>query len=542
MLKHFTDAEDSGGTEGSRGQHLGKRNCGSFAEHLKPTFDHTEKQGEAISESPAMDIVERILEVAKIIYGKYQNMKYCKKQKERLIKRMEILLRPIELLRAQSIRNLSPSLKWMLQDMLNLLLEAQELFDKYKSQNLLERFVKASDMLEEFADLNERFGDMGQGLLLQLQVEQKVLVSFEKCVVSKERCQDLAEDKVCWKEMLKGQQDDTHTEITEINKHFLTKMTFLMEMKDHILYKGEYYKSPVAIKVFKNPLTINTKVPGSGKKPVQLLLHTSAYVLYRKGRTKDWEASAVTGCDMTLLLQKTYCRKAPYGKVRQIFEEEIRTLKSLESSYIVRLYGICIDESGPVPQFSIITEYCEKGTLRDVLKKEPDMPWKIRTEMASDAAAGLYRLHQTGDKCQLHRCINSSKFLVAKGYCVKLSGFKLDQTESSISRKKDKVPREVSSLAYICPEGLASLHHPYNLASEIYSFGIVLWEIATGKVPFAGCNSQEIYKKVYKQKVQEPLGEDCPPYLQEIINQCRNYDPSKRPTAEVIVNQLLIEE
>ncbi|KAM6430567.1 mixed lineage kinase domain-like protein isoform 1-T2 [Liasis olivaceus] len=435
-----------------------------------------------------MDIVERILEVAKIIYGKYQNMKYCKKQKERLVKRMEILLRPIELLWAQSIRNLSPSLKWMLQDMLNLLLEAQELFDKYKSQNLLERFVKASEMLEEFADLNERFGDMGQGLLLQLQVEQKVLVSFEKCVVSKERCQDLAEDKVCWKEMLKGQQDNTHTEITEINKHFLTKMTFLMEMKDHILYKGEYYKSPVAIKVFKNPLTINTK------------------------------------------------------KVRQIFEEEIRTLKSLESSYIVRLYGICIDESGPVPQFSIITEYCEKGTLRDVLKKEPDMPWKIRTEMASDAAAGLYRLHQTGDKCQLHRCINSSKFLVAKGYCVKLSGFKLDQTESSISRKKDKVPREVSSLAYICPEGLASLHHPYNLASEIYSFGIVLWEIATGKVPFAGCNSQEIYKKVYKQKVQEPLGEDCPPYLQEIINQCRNYDPSKRPTAEVIVNQLLIDQ
>ncbi|XP_013922748.1 PREDICTED: mixed lineage kinase domain-like protein [Thamnophis sirtalis] len=163
--------------------------------------------------------------------------------------------------------------------------------------------------------------------------------------------------------------------------------------------------------------------------------------------------------------------------------------------------------------------------------------------MASDAAAGLYRLHQTGEKCQLHRCINSSKFLVAKGYCVKLSGFKLDQTESSIGRKsKDKVSRPVSSLAYICPEGLASLHHPYNLASEIYSFGIVLWEIATGKLPFTGCNSQEIYEKVHKQKVQEPLSEDCPPYLREIINQCRSYNPSKRPTTEVIVNQLLIDQ
>ncbi|XP_026535903.1 mixed lineage kinase domain-like protein [Notechis scutatus] len=436
-----------------------------------------------------MDIVERILAVANVIYGQYQHMKYCKKQKERLIKRMEVLLRPIELLQAQPLSKLSSNLKFMLQNMLGLLLEAQELFEKYKNHNRLERFMKAGEMLEEFAYLNERFGDMGQGLLLQLQVEQKVLVSFQKCVVSKECCQDLAEDKVCWKEMIKGQQGEARTEITEINKDFLTKMTFLLEMKDHILYKGEYYKSPVVVKVFKNPLTTNTK------------------------------------------------------KVREIFEEEIRTLKRLESSYIVRLYGICIDESGMVPQFSIITEYCEKGTLREVLRKEQDLPWKIRCDMASDAAAGLYRLHQTGDKCQLHRCINSSKFLVAKGYCVKLSGFKLDQTESSISGKsKNKVPREVSSLAYICPEGLASLYHPYNLASEIYSFGIVLWEIATGKLPFTGCNSQEIYKKVYEQKVQEPLGEDCPSYLRTIINQCRSYNPSKRPTTEVIVNQLLIDQ
>uniref|UniRef100_A0A670YBV1 Mixed lineage kinase domain like pseudokinase n=1 Tax=Pseudonaja textilis TaxID=8673 RepID=A0A670YBV1_PSETE len=413
-----------------------------------------------------MDIVEHILAVANVIYGQYQHMKYCKKQKERLIKRMEVLLRPIQLLQVQPLSKLSSSLKFMLQNMLDLLLEAQELFEKYKNHNMLERFMKAGEMLEEFAYLNKRFGDMGQGLLLQLQVEQRVLVSFQKCVVSKECCQDLAEDKVCWKEMIKGrashcfcsvqslfpgQQEEAHTEITEINKDFLTKMTFLLEMRDHILYKGEYYKTPVVVKVFKNPLTTNTK------------------------------------------------------KVREIFEEEIRTLKRLESSYIVRLYGICIDESGKL--FGLAWDWEKRLPLRNIITT-------------------IYELHQTGDKCQLHRCINSSKFLVAKGYCVKLSGFKLDQTESSISRKsKDKVRREVSSLAYICPEGLASLDHPYNLASEIYSFGIVLWEIATGKLPFTGCNSQEIYKKVYEQKVQEPLGEDCPSYLRTIINQCRSYNP-----------------
>ena len=50
-----------------------------------------------------------------------------------------------------------------------------------------------------------------------------------------------------------------------------------------------------------------------------------------------------------------------------------------------------------------------------------------------------------------------------------LSGFKLDQTQSSISKKsKEKVHKEVSASAYICPEGLASVNHQYNLASEMY--------------------------------------------------------------------------
>ncbi|XP_062997545.1 mixed lineage kinase domain-like protein [Elgaria multicarinata webbii] len=436
-----------------------------------------------------MDIVEGILTAAQVIYGQCQQMKHYRKHRERLVERMEILLCPIKLLQAGSPKELSSGLRGMLKKMLDLMKETQELFEKYEGWNGVEKFMKAGNMLEKFANQNERFGNIGQALLLQLQVEQKILASFEECVVCQEGSQDLAEDRVSWKEMLKGEGADPHIEITEIKKSLITKMVSVMEMKCYTLFKGEYYKSPVAVKVFKNPLTTNTK------------------------------------------------------KVRKIFAEEIRTLKRLESPYILRMYGICIDETGPTPEYSIVVEYCEKGTLREVLKKEPDLSWKIRTEMASDAAAGLYRLHQTLDKCQMHRCINSTTFLIAKGYCVKLSGFKLDQTESSISRKgREKAHKEVSSSAYICPEGLASVNHQYNLASEIYSFGIVLWEIVTGKIPFAGCASEEIYEKVFKQRYREPLREDCPHYLQDIINQCRDFDPSKRPSAEGIVNQLLVDQ
>ncbi|KAK1330445.1 hypothetical protein QTO34_010634 [Cnephaeus nilssonii] len=60
------------------------------------------------------------------------------------------------------------------------------------------------------------------------------------------------------------------------------------------------------------------------------------------------------------------------------------------------------------------------------------------------------------------------------------------------------------------------------------SFGIVLWEIVTGKIPFEGHDSRKIRQLVAKDKHQEPLGEDCPSQLQEIIDSCRAYEPSMR--------------
>uniref|UniRef100_A0A8D2KUN8 Mixed lineage kinase domain like pseudokinase n=1 Tax=Varanus komodoensis TaxID=61221 RepID=A0A8D2KUN8_VARKO len=441
-----------------------------------------------------MDIVEGILKTSQAIYGQCQRMKSCKKQRARLVERMELLLQPIRLLRHRPAKELSPELTWVLQKMLVLMKETQQMFGTYEGWNHLEKFVKAGDMLEKFAYQNERFGNVGQALLLQLQVEQKILANFEKGVVNKQGSQDLAEDKETpvWAPRLPlglcshgpiadtlpfalGEGADGHLEITEIDKRLLVKTTPVSEMKHYTLYKGEYYKSPVAIKVFKNPLTTNTK-----------------------------NGSAAPSA----------------GAVRKVFTEEIRTLKRLESPYILRMYGICIDDR-PIPEFSIVVEYCEKGTLREVLTKEPGLSWKIRAEMASDAAAGLYRYELSWGAH--HGCVCSSQ----------LSGFKLDQTESSISQKsKEKHCKEVASSAYICPQGLASVNHPHDLASEIYSFGIVLWEIVTGKIPFAGCTSVEIYEKVYKQRYQEPLGEGCPSYLRDIINLCRDFEPSKRPSAE----------
>ncbi|XP_067386243.1 mixed lineage kinase domain-like protein [Emydura macquarii macquarii] len=482
-----------------------------------------------------MEVMEKVLNVAHVIYTQYEQVKCCKHQCHRLVDRIHILLKPVEVLWAQPPKQISLHVEETLQKLLETLEKAQELVKKYSQTNWLKKFLKASDAVEEFARVNSCLGDAAQGLSLLLQAEHKqfFLKAFWQDTCRQEDSQDTEADKVLWEELLarsketKDAVDNVHDsvshvgtkvddaiskvedvrqmmkelkdavmkkdnavpreEIIEIKKEDLTKIpwTFLMESKSHTLYKGEYLKCPVAIKVFKNPVITSTE------------------------------------------------------KVRDIFRKETETMKKFESPNILRMYGICIDESDSSPRFSIVMEYCEKGTLRDVLTRKPQLPWETRIRMALDAARGLYRLHQTGKKSKLHGCINSTKFLVAKGYCVKLSGFELSKTESSIKRNFEKKSTMVPASAYLSPQGLASLSHKYDVPSEIYSFGIVLWEIATGKIPFEGCTSQQIYQKVYEQRYQAPVEEECPSDLREVINLCRAFEPSQRPSAEEIVDSLI---
>ncbi|KAG8508235.1 Mixed lineage kinase domain-like protein [Galemys pyrenaicus] len=282
-------------------------------------------------------------------------------------------------------------------------------------------------------------------------------------------------------------------EIKEIKKEEISghKWIPLRENEFSRLYQGKYYDSPVAIKVFHEP-----------------------------------KATSI-------------------GVVRQIFNNEIRTMKKFDSPNILRIFGICIDETVTPPQFSIVMEYCALGTLRELLDKEKDLTVDKRIFLALGAARGLNRLHHSPAP-ELHRNISSANFLVADGYHVKLAGFELSKTQSSISREfKKKKAERVRSTAYTSPQRLENVYNKYDIKAEVYSFGIVLWEIATGKIPFEGdnvkftqmvlgldCDSKKIYQLVAVERHREPLGEGCPSELQNIINSCRAYEPSDRPSVQ----------
>ncbi|XP_055992720.1 mixed lineage kinase domain-like protein [Sorex fumeus] len=469
------------------------------------------------ADSPAggdagMTSLGNIFSVAKSIYKMCDEMKYGQKQCKRLAHRVRGLLEPLQKLQAQGEVCLAPDVVAALDGFHAVLEEAKQQVEKFSKRSNIEKFIRANQNKILFGDVNTSLSHAWEQLSFTLQTHQLLLLTGTSHRTSwpEEDQQDAEDDSRAIEEesksgeaaltelgkalkialqnlevIQKSRRAPPQEPIKEIKKEELTgrEWVLLREDESSKIYQGEYYNSPVAIKVFKS------------------------------------QAESVE-------------------MVKKTFNKEIRTMKKFDSPNILRIFGIFIDETGTDPQFSIVMEYCELGSLRDLLASRKDLTLAERVILMLGAARGLNRLHQSV-KPELHQKISSASFLVAKGFQVKLAGFELSKTQTSIRREtKRKREEGINSSVYRSPQRLKNVYDTYDMEAEIYSFGIVLWEIATGKIPFEGCNSQTLYQRVVENQHQEPLGEDCPFKLQEIINRCRAYEPSERPKVEEIIEML----
>ncbi|XP_063344884.1 LOW QUALITY PROTEIN: mixed lineage kinase domain-like protein [Pelmatolapia mariae] len=381
-----------------------------------------------------METVKSFFSAATNIYKLAKKVKANKKRCQRI----SVRVKAFEGGCGEVHHRVSPQVEKALGELTLTLDSAQKLIEKYTAANLVERILKSGSHGEEFNTVSERHTDAYQVLCVALQSEQREMLYEVFKQREKEDEMDGKEDDTEMTKLLmdyiKEQQEKTNTILRQLDKvvQMLNKPSFssvaVRQIKPHELkyehpkkpfkitasselYKGEYQGFPVAIKRYINPM------------------NTSA-------------------------------RFVPQD-VKSIFNKEVDTMKQFESPNILRMFGICIqDENGPNPQFFIIMEYCEKGSLRQVLDSDYTLTWIRTADMCLDAARGLYR------------------------------------------------------------------------------FGIILWEIVTCKNPFEGFSDEEIYQKVCKEKYREPLPDDCPAELGQLINECRAYDGFQRPSAGVLLDKL----
>ncbi|XP_072043558.1 mixed lineage kinase domain-like protein isoform X2 [Amphiura filiformis] len=177
----------------------------------------------------------------------------------------------------------------------------------------------------------------------------------------------------------------------------------------------------------------------------------------------------------------------------------------------------------------IIMEYMKRGTLKETLetlhKQEgrDNIDWSRRVHMALGGALGLFRIHSMVPP-MLHCCVDSKKFLVDRSYEVKITDVGFAHTRSSSGKN-----HETRSIGYSAPELVMSKRHPYDSRSEIFSFGVVMLEIATCKEP--NKDDDELTEQV-------PDLSNLPEKYMALVNRCRDKERDLRPMAVDLVEEL----
>ncbi|CAF4214109.1 unnamed protein product, partial [Rotaria sordida] len=158
-------------------------------------------------------------------------------------------------------------------------------------------------------------------------------------------------------------------------------------------------------------------------------------------------------------------------------------MDSIRCPNIVSFYGACT-ETG---KYALVMEYMSLGSLYKILHEDNlVLTWPERLSIAFQAASGINCLHQLPEPV-LHRDIKSLNFLVERayeGYTVKMCDFGLARTRNETTRQTTSNPPLVCTLQWTAPEILRLRHHTDK--SDIYSLGVVFWELATHEIPYDG--------------------------------------------------------
>uniref|UniRef100_A0A8C8DBG1 receptor protein-tyrosine kinase n=1 Tax=Oncorhynchus tshawytscha TaxID=74940 RepID=A0A8C8DBG1_ONCTS len=217
-------------------------------------------------------------------------------------------------------------------------------------------------------------------------------------------------------------------------------------------------------------------------------------------------------------------------KQRQDFLSEASIMGQFSHQNIIRLEGV-------VTKFKhamIVTEYMENGALDKYLKDhDGELPSFQLVGMMRGIAAGMKYL---SDMSYVHRDLAARNILVNNNLECKVSDFGLsrvleDDPEGTYTTSGGKIP-----IRWTAPEAIA--YRKFTSASDVWSFGIVMWEVmAFGERPYWDMSNCEVMKAI-NEAFRLPAPMDCPSTVYQLMLQCWLQERSKRPRFPDIVSLL----
>ena len=201
------------------------------------------------------------------------------------------------------------------------------------------------------------------------------------------------------------------------------------------------------------------------------------------------------------------------------FKREAQSAGSLSHPNIVTIYDVGVHEN----KTFIAMEYVEGKTLRELIKSDELTIEKI-TDISVQICEGLNEAHSKGIT---HRDIKPENILIDEKGKVKIVDFGLAKIKNT-SRGITKQDSTVGTLKYMSPEQIRNQNVDHR--SDIWSFGVILYEMITGKYPFKGEHDASLFYSIINQS-PEPLARyksDIAEGFQRIIDKSLDKDPETR--------------
>ena len=221
------------------------------------------------------------------------------------------------------------------------------------------------------------------------------------------------------------------------------------------------------------------------------------------------------------------------------YKREVSSLVLLYHPYLVLLMGAIAEPFN----LSIVTEFCKGGNLFELLYKKPNvnLTWELKKKILLQIAIGMNYLH-TNNPPVLHRDLKSLNILLTNNIekdsdttDIKISDFGL----SRLYQKSCIMSGNLGTCYWMAPEII--VNKKYTTKVDVYSYGIIIWEMCTRKIPYSCMSQQHIQFYVSVKKGRPNLKiipNNTPPKIVQLMQMCWEHEPDNRPTFDYIVDFL----
>ncbi|KAG1339045.1 serine/threonine-protein kinase STY46 [Cocos nucifera] len=211
--------------------------------------------------------------------------------------------------------------------------------------------------------------------------------------------------------------------------------------------------------------------------------------------------------------------------------QDLLQLMSCGQKNILQFHGICIEENQGL---CVVTRMMDGGSVHDVMQRNKKFPIREVMRIALDVAEGLMFMNIHG---VAYRDLNTQRILLDRqgNACLGDMGI-----VASCNNVGEVTEYETAGYRWLAPEIIAG--DPESVTetwmSNVYSFGMVLWEMVTGEAAYSSYSPVQAAVGIAACGLRPEIPKDCPQFLRSLMLRCWNNCPSKRPQFSDIITIL----